>query len=423
MTDASNNSCEKFESFVNNVRTELLKWTDKEMQIKLRDPFLNKTKINSESPRIINYCKENNFSISFKENFCSSRVSFNENSLKNVKIKSNFKNTEKKPTLPKQLQKQLSLRIDIRKLSLKNFNLSSNKNIPNILPSMISNKNLANMNYLTNIATKFDKNDESNYIKHTEATENPPESPSIKILKGMTKKNITKKSVFKETVDENLTSRNKAGSYLDDPMVFLRIKDSFQYIRSLPYIKKKKLQTPEQIIKEQEEFLELEDCLLIKDNIDEKSANKLKIIKEQTRDIGPISKHKNLLHSIHHSCLKSRMLSPISKVKKSSQGSNLFLLDLRSAHDCNFKLDLEGLKSSYAEKEPHLLTEVNRRVNDSDLLDLHSEDNASEDDDMEDFDLETSIVKRQKQEEKVRNKDIITMDDIFDNNGLNKTIC
>ena len=49
----------------------------------------------------------------------------------------------------------------------------------------------------------------------------------------MTKKNITKKSVFKETVDENLTSRNKAGSYLDDPMVFLRIKDSFQYIRSL----------------------------------------------------------------------------------------------------------------------------------------------------------------------------------------------
>ncbi len=358
---------------VNNVRAELLKLTDDEMIKKLRD---YNTKINSEAPRVINYCKENNFCIRFEENFCSSRVNFNEQSLFNVKISKDFKNVNKKRS------------------TFGNFSSKFINRIPNIHPNV---EKAINNNFTENYSKKRKSSDwmlTSNFftsnkniyfmnqLKDVKAVDKSPDSPSIRKLKQMRKKNLSKSAVFHGTAEELIIGRNNAGAYLENEDVFLRIKDSFIYIRSLPYLQKsfnvqktpeKKRQEQQQIIKELEE---LEESLYLKDGVDEKDATKkLNKIKENTKDI--VGRGTSRLKTIKENYITK--LSPIIKnfnKKRSSKGSGMFLFDLKSAHDINFKLDLNDL-GNFDDKG--LLTHEDRKPSGSEFdLDLNSSGTTSE---------------------------------------------
>jgi len=448
---------EKYYNDINTVRNTLLKLADYEMINKLRNPT---TKINSEFPRVVNYCKENNFCISLKENYCSSRVKFNENLLKNVTIKNRCKRrTTKKerslsaisvvfssklinqlPNIPYCLQQS----IDNNNFSNLAYNpqeanewinkkMNSFNNFNSILTSSKEINKFSSLNNINSLNDDKSRKEASiGNMGNINNGNNGIDSPSIRKLKGMTKRAITKKSIL--TVDEILTSRNNTGAYLDDPFVFLRIKEGFIFIRSLPYIKQhSNKKTPENNLKIQEELEEFEETLLIKDNINETSAIKLKKIKEQTEGITDRNYNKNGFYSIQHKCLKNQMmLSPLKKTKNiSNKGSNLFLLDLQSAtSNGNFRLDFERLNTvniinpmNPFERNNGLLTEYNRRGTDNYVeMELSSENNDSsngDDENFDDYDLDSSTIVT---DNKHKNKDIITMDDLFDVDGLN-TIC
>jgi len=232
---------------VNAVRTQLLVLADKEMSEKLKHPSLQ---INSIFPRKINYCKDNNFGLTITQNFCSSRVTYNEDTL--IKAKNKIK------------------------ISCKTVLYTPRKEVNN------------NLFLQRNSTSEQTQQYECNNITGT---------PTIDSLRRINKRILTKKSVLNEIMisqsqksEEELNgsksnisinkkhnyTRNNPASYLDDPAIFLTIAKSFKYIRNLPIINKNYSCTnnisPELKRIEEEKLKkaceELENSLIIKDGLD-----------------------------------------------------------------------------------------------------------------------------------------------------------
>lgn len=380
---------DKYEMSVNSVRTILLRISDEEMTKKIKNPT---TKINTNLPKMVNYCKENDFCIVLSEKFCSTRVSYNEESMKNIIVKTNYpRHHKKRSTFGNFSSKYItripsvapSLKDTFNSFSVANFNLRmrtkangvTNKTGIQRLSTIAS----ANRNNCILAGVKSKAYIEENGILPLPDT--PPESPSIRKLKNMRKVKISKPTkTYNDFEKEILTKRNKCGAYLEDPEVFLRIKESFMYIRSLPFLKKSSNAPRSPEIKKmeerklKEEFNVIEESLILKDNIDEKIASKkINIIKKKSEDL----RRKKRLNSIKLKCNKN--LSPINKHlnKRNSKGSNLFLIDLRSAHDKNFKLDLEHIETS----SPKIYTDkVNNNFNNDFELHFSSLNSENSDD-------------------------------------------
>ena len=322
--DDNDDQPNKFEIYVNKIRSQLLLLSDKEMHNKLKHPT---TQINSENPRIIDFSKENNFYMHIEQKFCSSRVNYNEDNLKNAYVKFIPKHHKKRSTFGNFSSKYIT-RIPYVNIGLNNFSAHHNQ----IKSSIIHKSNKTFKNDSTN------KNGlQGNIPLITQC----PESPSIK--KFMKKKNITKKSIFK---DEKI-SRNSIGAYIEDPEVYLRIKESFSYIRSLPYLKTKidKIQTPKEKIKEKcklsREFKEFEESLLIRD-VPEKYEDIANTKMKKTKDRAATILKKNGKKKSLKVIFPLRNLSPVNrKLDRQKSSSDLFLLDLRSAYDINYNFTQE----------------------------------------------------------------------------------
>ena len=363
----------KFEIYVNKIRSILLQVADKEMIVKLKNPT---TKINTEYPRVVNYCKENNFVMTINEKFCSSRVTYNEESLKNAFIKGYQRHHKKRSTFGNFSSKFITRIPTVRlnsQYNLNTFGAMAYNSTKHKINTLLRNNKFqfhrdsftnSNINFFLSNAKTSKFVEENGILPLPQAQQSPPESPTMKKLKVMKKHNITKKSIFVGGGN----SRNNQGAYIEDPEVYLRIKESFIYIRSLPYLKVSSLKpkTPEKKIREQRElerkFKGLEESLLIRDVPEkyEDIANS-KISKTKIKALKMRKKNSLKNCSLKNGQIKN--LSPVNKSgKKRMSDENLFTLDLRSAvdHNYNFKLNLQDLDFDIDNKA--IMTHKERRV-------------------------------------------------------------
>ncbi len=261
---------------VNATRMELLVVSDLEMSFWVKHPSL---KINTEFPTMVNYCKEYNFGISLNENFCVSRVSYNEEKLQNAKVKIKFKTFLFSPCQ-----------------TLKNCNKAANFDLEKTLNKMKGEGNqLITESPTLNSLKKLKKK----IVKKKSLVPNFPIQNKLNQSSPNTQKNgniedpIKKEDEGKDhkphlLVDKDLLVRNDSGSYLNNPLIYQKIAKSFKYIRSLPIVNnnynKPTHKSPENKKKEQEDFakqcVELEQSLIIKDGLDVESKQvKKKITK------------------------------------------------------------------------------------------------------------------------------------------------
>lgn len=269
---------------INRVRSSLLLLTDREMSYVVKHPTMQ---LNSVFPKMVNYCKENNFELTLEyENFCSSTVKYSADNLKEAKIK--FKSR----TLNNEAEEEKKRASQTWVFAVKKT-LDKKKEVE-ILNAQQNNFSIKDMKETKQRASKEVKFD-------------VPETPTTKLLKNMKKKSLTKKSVVvaphgsnsllnisrgdskttnfsrgdsKPTKIEVVNSRPNPGVYLEDPVLFKKICDSFKFIRSLaicdakyskhiyesPEIKKK---AEEELEKQIDDF---EVSLMIKDFPDYEKA-------------------------------------------------------------------------------------------------------------------------------------------------------
>lgn len=395
----------------NKIRTILLLIADKEMTTALKNP---KLQINSEFPRMINYCKENDFGLTLKQNFCSTRVKYTEDNLKKSKVK----------------------------VSCKTFYYSKNSKDGLYSPWFINKKYPSKVDLVQNKEKKVTIFEEEHHDVN--------KTPTIESLKRLNKRNLTKKILIpqfndlserskrdirtEQELEKSENTRNKAGSYLDDPSIFKKIAKSFKYIRNLPVINKDwsnfhpasaihlspdiKRKNEEELEKQREE---LELSLIMKDGLDADHPNimkKLSRMRIEANEEGKEGKFSSTKTSLRFNMFKSKnslnMTDGIEahlKLKKNSSTNIINIGKLTSLSLFSPEKKEHSRKSSDNEDSFNLRLE---RIETNNCVNLEMQSYQGTNQSENNFDLDDDMNK-------------IGEDDLYDhknlNDYLNNSIC